>query len=164
MLTVIVDGYNLIYQFPELRRILERDLDTARQGLLDRIGLYASEKHVRAVVVFDGDGRVMTEPEKRPEVKVVYSRPPEKADPVIKKMIEKDHDKDIVIVTSDREIVNYARLYSVKTISSNQFAHEMLVKPKNEVEKKFDFPMSQNELDEWLHLFDEKNSTEEEIG
>ena len=163
MLKVIVDGYNLIYQFPELRRILERDLDTAREGLLNRIGLYASEKHVQAVVIFDGDGRVMPDTEKRSVVKVVYSKPPEKADPVIKRMIEKDYDKDIVVVSSDREIVNYARLYSVKTISSNRFAHEILEKPKNEVEKKFDTSMSQNELDEWLHLFGVEDTPEEEM-
>ena len=161
MRKVIIDGYNLIFQFPELRRILERDLEGAREGLLNRLGLYAGERRIQIVVVFDGDDRMVAEPEMRPYVKVLYSQPPEKADPMIKRMIEKTQGGDIVIVSSDHEIVNYARLYGAKVVSSRQFAHELLEKPGNEAEKKFDHPMSQEELDEWLNIFRQDEHPEE---
>ncbi len=157
----IIDGYNLVYQFPELRRILERDLEGARQGLLDRIGLYIGENRLKAVVVFDGDGRVLSEPGRRLGIEVIYSKPPEKADPLIKRMIENHSDEGLVVVSSDREIVDFARLCGVKAVSSSQFVHEMSDRPKNEAEKKFDYPMSDDELDEWMHLF-RKNETGDE--
>jgi len=151
---ILVDGYNLLYHFPELRRIIERDLEEAREGLLARLASYAEEKGVEVVVVFDGEGRLGGVAENRGGVKVIFSRPPEKADPLIKRMIDKmEWGMDLVVVSSDNEIRSYARLSRVRMLSSHQFANEIVEKPFQEVEKKFDPSMSQEELEEWMRLF-----------
>ena len=161
MRTIVVDGYNLIFQFPELRKMLERDLEQAREDLLIRLGSYAGQRHA-LVVVFDGDGRVPEESYARKEFRVIFSKPPEKADQVIKELIEKSQSEDVIVVSSDREIVDYARLHGVKTASSRQFAHEMSERTNHDVEKKFDHPMSQEELKEWMRLFRGDDCTEGE--
>lgn len=165
MRKILVDGYNLIFQFPELRKMLERDLEQARDGLLIRLGSYANSRRIQIVVVFDGDGRVTEESYAHREFRVIFSKPPEKADQVIKELIEKSRSEDIIVVSSDREIVDYARLYGVKTASSRQFAHEMSESTSHDVEKKFDHPMSQEELKEWMRLFRGDDYTEnEDVG
>lgn len=151
---ILIDGYNLLYHFPELRRIIERDLEEAREGLLARLSSYAEEKGVEVIVVFDGEGRLGGVAESRGGVKVIFSRPPEKADPLIKRMIDKmEWGMDLTVVSSDNEIRSYARLSRVRLTSSHQFANEIAQKPDKEYEKKFDHSMSPEELEEWMRLF-----------
>lgn len=157
---ILIDGYNLIYQFPELRKLLERDLESARYGLLTQIKFYISNKRVQVIIVFDGDGRPVPEVEKMSDIRVIFSKPPEKADPVIKRLIEAKQESQLRVVSSDQEIVNYARLHGAKTVSSRQFAYLLSSQPDNDVEKKFDHSMSQDELKEWLDLFQEGNPPE----
>jgi len=151
--SIVIDGYNLIYQFPELRRMLERDREGARKGLLVRLGSYAYEKNVQIVVVFDGDDRLMRKPESYSGIRVIFSKLPEKADPVIKKMIEEHRQGDLTVVSSDQEIAGYARLYGIRAVSSRQFAYKVFKARKQEAEKKYDHSLSPEELEEWLHIF-----------
>ncbi len=151
--SIVIDGYNLIYQFPELRRMLERDREGARKGLIVRLGSYAHDKNVQIVVVFDGDDRLIRIPESYSGIRVVFSKLPEKADPVIKKMIEEHRQGDLTVVSSDQEIADYARLYGVKAASSRQFAYKVFKERKQEAEKKYDHYLSPEELEEWLHIF-----------
>lgn len=160
---VLVDGYNLLYQFPELRKRLERDLEGAREVLVSRLSSYAGEKNVEVVVVFDGDGRLEGASERNQNVKVIFSKLPEKADPVIKRLIdEKDRGIDLVVVSSDNEIGSYARLSGVQVVSSQRFVREIVGKSSGGVEKKYDHPMSQEELEEWMRLFGGEKDLEEE--
>ena len=150
----IVDGYNLIYHFPELRKRMERDLEEARNILISRLASLSDEKNIDLTVVFDGDEKGNVENSKNRRIGVIFSKYPEKADPFIKRFIdEKMGKEDIVVVTSDHEIVNYGRLSGVRVISSKSLAHEMLHPKISETEKKYDFPMSKKELEEWLRLF-----------
>lgn len=158
---ILVDGYNLVYQFPELRRMLERDREGARKGLLVRLGSYTHEKNIQVVVVFDGDGRLLRDPESYSGIRVVFSKSPEKADPMIKKMIEEHQRSDLTVVSSDREIASYARLCGVKAVSSRQFAHKIFKERKREAEKKFDHSLSREELEEWLNIFRRDDSPED---
>jgi ribosomal protection tetracycline resistance protein len=158
---IVIDGYNLIYQFPELRRMLERDREGARKGLLVRLGSYAQEKNIQVVVVFDGDDRMIRNPESYSGIRVVFSKLPEKADPVIKKMIEEHQQGDLTVVSSDQEIAGYAQLYGIKAVSSRQFAHKILKERIHEAEKKFDHSLSPEELEEWLHIFRRNDPTQD---
>jgi len=153
----LVDGYNLLHQLPELRRQLEYNLETAREGLLIRLSAFSLSKSVEVSVVFDGIGESIPSPGRWRGLAVHFSRPPLKADPVIKKMIsERKKNEDLVVITSDREIDMYARLCGVKVESSQTFAAAMLRNPSTELEKKNDHPISERELDEWMRLFGQK--------
>jgi predicted RNA-binding protein with PIN domain len=52
----LIDGYNLLHQFPELRRKMEYDLENARESLLARLTGFSLAKNVEVSVVFDGSG------------------------------------------------------------------------------------------------------------
>lgn len=151
---IIIDGYNLIYQIPELRRQLERDLEGARERLLDSLSLFSVKKQAEYTVVFDGNGQDQPESKNRRGLKVVFSKPPQKADPLIKRMLsEKKHNEDMIVVTSDLDICNYARICGVKVETSQKFALDMIAKPDTEIEKKFNHNLSHTEVDEWMELF-----------
>jgi len=151
---ILVDGYNLIYQFSELRKRLERDLEGAREVLVSYLSSYAVEKNVGMVVVFDGDGRLEGASENNENVKVIFSKLPEKADPMIRRLIdEKDSGTDLVVVSSDSEIISYARLSGIQVVSSQRFARELVEEPSLGVERKYDHSMGKEELEEWMRLF-----------
>ena len=151
---IIIDGYNLIFQVPELRRQIERDLEGARERLLDSLSLNAVKNQTEYLIVFDGDGQARPESKRRQGIKILFSKSPQKADPVIKQMLsEKKHNEDMVVVTSDLEISNFARICGVKVETSQKFAMDMTAQPNSEMEKKFDHNLSQSEVDEWMQLF-----------
>lgn len=151
---LIVDGYNLLYQFPELRKKMERDLIGAREDFLRHLFDYAKHHPFEMIVVFDGDGRAEVEPIAVKNVRVVFSILPEKADPLIRRMI---HDKvkkgSVTVVTSDSEIVQDARMSGAAVIASQTFANKYLSEDDGVEGKKYDHPMDQEELDEWVRLF-----------
>ena len=151
---IIIDGYNLLFQIPELRRQIERDMEGARERLLDSLAVHAARHKAEYRVVFDGDSPNRTDTRRRQGLRVTFSTPPLKADPLIKKMLaEKKRNEDMIVVTSDLEICNYARLCGVKVEKSQKFAMDMTSEPGSELEKKFDHRLSQDEVDEWMNLF-----------
>ena len=50
---LIIDGYNIINAWEELRRISVEDLDASREKLIDIIIEYAEFSGQKAIVVFD---------------------------------------------------------------------------------------------------------------
>ena len=160
---LIIDGYNLIFQFPELRRMLERDLESARDGLVERMISYSESNKIFSIIIFDGDRRSPNMQKQSRYLQVRFSKYPEKADPLIKKMIEKtSRDIPLMIVSSDREIMNFARLYGFKAISSQQFARTLLIKPVKDNHNPEDSDMSHDELSEWMRLFNEASRQDED--
>ncbi len=153
----LIDGYNLLHQLPELRRQMEYDLQNAREGLLLRLSAFSLSKSVDVSVVFDGIDESLPSSSRWRSLFVYFSKPPQKADPLIKKMIsDRKKGEELVVVTSDREIDMYARLCGVKVESSQTFAMAMLQTPSSDLEKKNSHPISDRELDEWMRLFGQK--------
>jgi predicted RNA-binding protein with PIN domain len=156
----LIDGYNLLHQFPELRRKMEYDLENARESLLARLTGFSLAKNVEVSVVFDGSGEPDPASSRKRTVRVRFSRPPEKADPLIKKMIsERKNDEEIILVSSDRDIGDYARLCGVKVEASQTFAQTMERHPGGSTEgQRSDRTMSEREMREWMALFGGKRS------
>lgn len=154
---LLIDGYNLLYQFPELRKRIERDLESGREALLNRLVSYAAEKGVEIIVVFDGDDRNVGPLESFPSVRILFSKLPEKADPLIKRLIDQNEKgTDLIVVSSDNEIAGYSRMSGIRVVSSQSFAHEMQSHPLYTTEKKFSQSLTEEELEEWLQLFGEE--------
>lgn len=51
---LIVDGYNVLFAWPELKEMAKIDIGGARQRLIEVLGNYAAFKNVEMVLVFDG--------------------------------------------------------------------------------------------------------------
>jgi len=122
-LHIIIDGYNLIRQSPELRQCEARELAGGRQALLARLAAYRRHRpgH-RVTVVFDGrEGGDWRETRDRQQgLGVVYSRRGEAADDVIKRLLARDRAQAIV-VTSDRELQHWAEQVGATWIGAPDF-------------------------------------------
>ncbi|MBM4284643.1 MAG: hypothetical protein FJ128_05270 [Deltaproteobacteria bacterium] len=125
---LIVDGYNLIRQSPELRRLEAQDLEAGRRALLELLSEYRRTRPGRQVsVVFDGwqTGGFQESRDLYLGVGVIYSRRGERADEVIKRLLSRERGR-AVVVSSDRELQGAARRVGAAWIEALAFALQHL--------------------------------------
>jgi predicted RNA-binding protein with PIN domain len=102
---LIVDGYNMIGAWPELRALKDQDrMDDARDLLISTLAEYQSYSGVKVIIVFDaysvpGTGRQM----KDCQVDIYYTAQKETADEKIEKLVSQFYEKNrqIYVATSD---------------------------------------------------------------
>ena len=116
-LHIIIDGYNLIHQSQTFSEFIASDIESARNALVSALVDYKRVRAHKITVVFDGGNAVTDFPSKE-QRNGIHVR--ETADHVIKRMAAKDREKALV-VSSDRDIVNYAESQGAATISSSLF-------------------------------------------
>ena len=119
---IAIDGYNFIKQTAEFRRLEQIELQKAREGLIDRLVQYKRMKGYPITVVFDGaqEGRLAGHREHSKGIQIVFSRPGQKADDVLKRMATEARG-GIIIVTSDREVASFAEKKGAVVISVADF-------------------------------------------
>lgn len=84
---LIVDGYNIIGAWPELRKIKQLNLEEARNRLIDKMAEYQGNSGYRVIVVFDAYGVQGVEKKiKKSKVEVIYTRKNQTADERIEKL------------------------------------------------------------------------------
>lgn len=119
---IIIDGYNLIRQSGTLGALDQEDLQLGREVLLDKLAAYKKIKSHKITVVFDG-ANALSSLQQRDCVKgieIKFSRQGELADAVIKRMAARETERALV-VSSDRDVVNFAESRGAATISSSEF-------------------------------------------
>ncbi|MBW2259777.1 MAG: NYN domain-containing protein, partial [Deltaproteobacteria bacterium] len=106
---IVIDGYNLIRQSTVLSDIEHRSLEEGREALLRRLDSYKQAKHHPVTVVFDGThaDHSMEARVRWKGIHVLFSRRGESADAVIKRIVTRERER-IVVVTSDREVADFA--------------------------------------------------------
>ena len=118
---LLIDGYNMIYAWDELKQFAADNMMAARDKLLDIISNYQAIKGINIIVVFDaykvpGHG---TELFDYHNVHVVYTRQAETADQYIEKFaIEKHKQYDISVASNDgmiQLIITGAGAYRMST-------------------------------------------------
>ena len=119
---IIVDGYNLIRQWPELAMLDRADLESGRGALLQTLQAYQRVKRHRITVVFDGRerGGLSGGVEKAGGVGVRYSRQGETADEVIAHLVA-ETGEGAVVVSSDREVQAAARRHGAAPLAAEEF-------------------------------------------
>lgn len=101
---LLVDGYNVIHAWPELKELAVGHMDAARMRLLDILSSYRGIQQCEIIVVFDAY-MVAGRPEEISDyhnIHVVFTREAQTADEYIEKFAyghQKKHD--IAVVTSD---------------------------------------------------------------
>lgn len=101
---LIVDGYNIIGDWPELRELKQHDLASARDRLIERMAEYQGFTGSRVIVVFDAHFVKGTEKKYRDsKIEVIFTKENETADERIEKLaVELNHIKNqISVATSD---------------------------------------------------------------
>lgn len=102
---LLVDGYNIIFAWDELKELSEKNLDSARDKLMDILSNYQGYKKCNLILVFDaykvsgGQGAIFD----YHNIHVVYTKEAETADQYIEKVTHELGKKyQITVATSDR--------------------------------------------------------------
>jgi hypothetical protein len=119
---IILDGYNVIRQWPELAMLDRADLQSGREALLQALQGYRRSRAHRITVVFDGaeQGGFSETAESVAGITVRYSRRGETADAVIARLVA-EGGAGAVVVSSDRDVAATARRFGAATLPAADF-------------------------------------------
>ena len=101
---LLVDGYNIIGAWPELRELSNRDFAAARDQLVEKMAEYQAYTGYRVIVVFDAHYVQGTEKKyKNHKVEVIFTRENETADERIEKLAIELNNRltQVHVATSD---------------------------------------------------------------
>ena len=119
--TVLIDGYNLIFAWDELKDLARERLDLAREKLMDMLSGYAGFTGKRVVLVFDG-----FRTPGNPGSSVAFTKDGETGDAYIERIVsEIGKNEDVRVVTSDNLIRLSALRAGVLRCSSGEFKTEL---------------------------------------
>ncbi|WP_096186198.1 NYN domain-containing protein [Evansella halocellulosilytica] len=101
---LLVDGYNIIGDWPELRKLQLNDLESARDILIEKMAEYQAYTGIEVMIIFDahmvpGVGKKY----QNYKLNIIYTREKETADERIEKLVKqlKRVDTQIYVATSD---------------------------------------------------------------
>lgn len=115
----LVDGYNVIRRDPDLRGEEAHGLEAGRRALLGLLREAAERSGDIFTVVFDGaPGPGAASP--AGQIQVVFSRPPENADDVLRRLAGQWREA-AVVVTSDRAVQGAARRLHCVVVGADEF-------------------------------------------
>jgi predicted RNA-binding protein with PIN domain len=182
--TIVLDAYNVILRSPAFRPDDRRDLAAAREKLVNLLSWTVGEGEAEFVLVFDGaEVRGGPAPRGSGRVRVLFSRPPETADDVIRRLVEEwaPVRENVTVVTSDLEVARHARSMGASLVLSDVFAASLFPERTRELEdaargeRRTGSPtaegsdaeakpagLSRRERDEWLELFAGERPEDEE--
>ena len=125
---IIVDGYNLIFEWDELKKLAADRLDLARGRLMDRLSNYCGFTKAKLVLVFDGF-RTPGNPGSREDyhnINVAFTKDGETGDAYIERLADEiGKNYSVRVVTSDNLIRLSALRSGVLRCSSGEFKNEV---------------------------------------
>ena len=133
----IIDGYNVIFAWDELKSIADDDLETARRQLSSILSNYQAFTKREMIVVFDAYNVKGAVERKFDEegLHIVYTKEGELGDTYIEKLIDSiGRDFNVRVVTSDALIQLQAVRSGVLRLSAREFRDEIIAVDKEIVE------------------------------
>lgn len=146
---LLVDGYNIIGDWDELKRLRDIDLDQARQLLIERMAEYQAYLGIRVIIVFDAyEVKGVEAKDKQYNVEIIYTKEKETADQCIERLVKQiiNVQTNVYVATSDfveqRTIFQqgaYRKSARELEIEVNQLKNEINYDIKSfEIEKRVD--------------------------
>jgi predicted RNA-binding protein with PIN domain len=154
---ILVDGYNLILRSASLKPGPDRTLRESREKLVNLLAWVVGSGDSRFLVVFDGTEQ-RGEDESSGRVEVRFSRPPQKADDLIRRLVEERVMRvaRLTVVTSDLEVARHARAMGADIALADLFMASVLGplggEGAAEAQEK-PSAISRKELEEWAEIF-----------
>ncbi len=127
---LLVDGYNMIFAWEELKALAGQDLSAARKALMDILSNYQGFRQNRVILVFDaykvpqGTGSVT----QYHNIHVVYTREAETADSYIEKAsyrLQKEGKNRVRVATSDSPVQFIILGHGALRVSAQELRHEV---------------------------------------
>lgn len=125
---LIVDGYNMIYSWPELKSIASDSLSSAREELISRLSHYQGYRDCSLIIVFDGWKRAGNtgSRDSRGKASIVYTPSGMNADSYIEKTVHDLRGKfRITAATSDALIQNSVFASGASRISARELERRL---------------------------------------
>jgi predicted RNA-binding protein with PIN domain len=122
----LIDGYNVIRRDPDLRGAESESLSSGRAALLGRLAAVARDRPEIFTVVFDG-ARLRADDLPAAAggaVDVVFSRPPDTADDVLRRLATRWREA-AVVVSSDRAVQTAAQRAGAVAVGVEDFLHAL---------------------------------------
>lgn len=126
---LIVDGYNIINSWPELKKLGQIGLEHSRDKLLELMEDYRAYKGIKVIIVFDAHmvKGSMEKHQKYGGTEVVFTKENETADAYIEKLAdEMGKLYEIVVATSDWLIQQVVMGRGAARISSRELYLEVM--------------------------------------
>jgi predicted RNA-binding protein with PIN domain len=155
----LIDGNNVIGQGVGWHR----DKAGSRRRLMQELARLAGAKKLRLAVVFDGAPDLQfPDGSSYRGVKVFFARPGSDADTRIIEMAEAERNKkNLIVVTSDRNLAARVRVCGVRVMRSGEFRRMLdetvAAAPDTEGQS-----VKEDEMDEWMRYFGVDGSEEED--
>ena len=135
---LIVDGYNVVFGWDEIKEMAAVNFDAARELLIEVLQNYQGYKKTGITLVFDGyklAGNIGTE-YTAGDIRVVYTKEGQTADRYIEEMVyEMGKTHDLTCVTSDLPVQMAAMGDGAKRLSVREF-HDEVIATSNEIREK----------------------------
>jgi predicted RNA-binding protein with PIN domain len=149
----IIDGNNLIGKDKLLNQLQKKNKQQSREKLTFMLSRYFSRKKILVSLHFDGYEREVINAF---GVKIIYSGN-YSADDKIKNEIEKSkNSRNIILITSDTNLMNFGRVCSCKVIKSEEFIGHL--KQSGNADEEELKTNSNINVEEYIKLFGVKSS------
>ncbi len=151
MMHYIIDGNNLLHKIKNLEAILKKDKQAPREKLASMVDRFAAGKNLKVSLHFDGFENV---PIKSDRIRIYYSNK-NTADEEIRNEIESaKNSRNLIIVTSDDALKQFARKCGCKSVLSEEFASQL--KGKDEPDEEDSRIKSIDNQEYFKKLFNDK--------
>jgi predicted RNA-binding protein with PIN domain len=121
---LVVDGYNVIYAWRDLRPLLRESLEQAREALIARLSTLAQVAGIPVTVVFDAHRTPASQlsEEWRDGIRVIFTRRGHSADHAIERLayLARERGEPLVVATSDSFHRSMLRGMSAAVIDSEE--------------------------------------------
>jgi predicted RNA-binding protein with PIN domain len=114
---LVIDGYNVLKYGGQTRKRSEND----REKFIATLNRYAKNKKLDIILVFDSGPTIWPFREKHERVLVIYAGQGHSADQFIIDYAHEQKAKQLVVVSSDREIINGVKPLGIETVSAADF-------------------------------------------
>jgi predicted RNA-binding protein with PIN domain len=114
---VLIDGYNVIKQVLGVKRLSH----TQRDAFVGELVRYFQQRHIDGKVIFDGGDTSYPFRVQKGSIEIVFSGYKESADDVILRYLDELKGHQVVLVSSDRALRDYAHMLGKESIKADEF-------------------------------------------
>lgn len=144
---LIVDGYNMIFTWPNLMDIAQDNIDAARKALLSMLASYHGYQRGELIVVFDAYRRETFRERiyKDHTIYVVYTKHAQTADAYIEKTTHQLSDTyQITVATSDKDEQNIILAQGAMRMSANELYQKLQQQRRHDQQRRKSEPQYRN--------------------
>lgn len=134
---IVIDGYNFLKLLAGNDHVSESE----RSAFVNLLGRYRARRGHKVIVIFDAGPCTFPLREKQHGVEIIFSGEYQTADDVIINFVQERPNKDILVVTADREIISAVRGGNTEVVDPETFHYkikEVLQKKSSALKKQND--------------------------